>query len=47
MGIYGSRQKTTKQQQQQQIGFLGATLAPSSSWAELQFGAKVDQKSLA
>ena len=23
---------------------LGATLAPSSSWAELQAGAKVDQK---
>ena len=41
LDIYGWRQQ--QQQQKQNKSVLGATLALSSSWAELQAGAKVYQ----
>ena len=43
LDIYGWRQKQ-KQKQNNNKSILGATLAPSSSWPELQAGAKIDQK---
>ena len=40
--MVGDNKKQNKQKNNKSV--LGATLAPSSSWAELQAGAKVDQK---